>query len=84
MVGILFRKNCEGALFELKPRDMRDVASMRLNNKAITYIKMVVLIEILVYLKGLTIVFKIWEKLKATYEITTPVNQVYVIVKKCS
>ena len=63
MVGILFRKNSEGALFELKPRDMRDVASMRLNNKAITYIKMVVLDEILMDLKGLTTAFEVWEKL---------------------
>ena len=36
--------------------------------KAITYIKKVVLDEILMYLKGLTIASELWEKLKATYE----------------
>ena len=60
---------------------MIDVSLMRLSKKAITYINMVVSNEILVYWKGVTIVFEIWEKLKATYEITTPVNQVHLMRK---
>ena len=39
MLGILFLKDCEGALLEIKPEDMTDVAWMKLNKKAITYIK---------------------------------------------
>ena len=46
---------------------------MKLNKKAITYIKIVASDEILVDLKGLTIVFEVWEKLKATYDIVMPV-----------
>ena len=74
MLGILFLKDCEGALLEVKPEDMTNVAWMKLNKKAITYIKMVVSDEILVDLKGLTTAFDVWEKLRATYEITTPIN----------
>ena len=36
MLGILFLKDCEGALLEVKPEDMNDVAWMKLNKKAIT------------------------------------------------
>ena len=75
MLGILFLKDCEGALLEVKPEDMTNVAWMKLNKKAITYIKMAVSDEILVFLKGLTTAFELWEKLKATYEITVRYNQ---------
>ena len=54
---------------------MIDVACIKLNKKAITYIKMAVSDEILVFLKGLTTAFELWEKLKATYEITVRYNQ---------
>ena len=37
--------------------------------------------EILMDLKGLTIAFEVWEKLKATYEITTLINQVHLMRK---
>ena len=42
MFGILFLKDSEGALLEVKPENITDVAWMKLNKKAITYIKMVV------------------------------------------
>ena len=82
MLGILVLKDCEGALLEIKPEDMADVAQYRLKNKAITYIKMVVSDEILLDLKGLMNAFKVWKKLKATYEITTPVIQVHHLMRK--
>ena len=53
------KKHCLKSSFE----DMTDLASMKLNKKALTYIKMVVSDEILVDLKGLTIAFEVWEKL---------------------
>ncbi|KAH7288390.1 hypothetical protein KP509_31G025000 [Ceratopteris richardii] len=81
MLGILFLKDCEGALAKVKPEDMTDAAWMNLNKKAITYIKMAVSNEILVDLKGLTTAFEVWEKLKATYENTTLVNQVHLMRK---
>ncbi|KAH7297375.1 hypothetical protein KP509_26G066900 [Ceratopteris richardii] len=64
MLGILFLKDCEGALEEVKPEDMTDAAWMNLNKKAITYIKMAyikmaVSYEILVDLKGLTTAFEL-------------------------
>ena len=43
---------------------------------------MVVLDEILVDLKGFTTSSEVWEKLKATYKITTPINQVHLILQK--
>ena len=61
---------------------MTDVAWMKLSRKAITYIKMVISYEILVDLKGLITAFEVSEKLKATYEITTPVNQVHLMRKQ--
>ena len=73
MLAILFLKDCGGALLKVKPKDMTNVAWMKLNKKAITYIKIVASDEILVDLKGLTIVFEVWEKLKATYDIVMPV-----------
>ena len=69
-----FLKIVNGALFEVKHEDITDVTWIQLNKKAITYIKMVVSDEILVDLKGLTTAFEVWEKLRATYEITTPIN----------
>ena len=50
-VRFFFHKDCEGALLEVKPEDMTDVAWMKLN-KAITYIKMAVSDEFLVDLDG--------------------------------
>ena len=41
MLGILFLKDCEGAHFDVNPKDMTKVAWMKINKKAITYIKMV-------------------------------------------
>ena len=41
MLRILFLKYCEGALLKVKLDDMTDIAGMKLNKKAITYIKMV-------------------------------------------
>ena len=71
------KKHCLKSSFE----DMTDLASMKLNKKALTYIKMVVSDEILVDLEGLTNAFEVWEKLKATCEITTPINQVHLMHK---
>jgi len=81
MQGILFLKVCDGALAVVKPNSMTDDAWVTLNKKAITYIKMVVSDEILVDLKGLTIAYAVWEKLRSTYEITTHVNQVHLMRK---
>ena len=81
MLGILFLKDCEEALVEHKPEDMTEAAWTNLNKKAITYIKMAVSNEILVDLKGLASAYEVWEKLKATYENTTPVNQVHLMRK---
>ena len=75
---MLFLKDCEGALLEVKPKDMIDVAWMKLNKTVITCIK---INEILVDLQKLTSAFEILEKLKATYEITTPINQVHLMGK---
>ena len=52
MLGILFLKDWECALLKVKPKDMTNVAWMKLKKKAITYIKTVVSNEILVDLKG--------------------------------
>ena len=52
---------------------MTNVAWIKLNTKAITYIKTVVSDEIFVDLMGLTNAFEVWEKLKATYDIVMPV-----------
>ncbi|KAH7439944.1 hypothetical protein KP509_04G083400 [Ceratopteris richardii] len=59
MLGILFLKDCEGALEEVNSEDMIDLAWINLNKKAITYIKMVVSDEILVDLKSLTTAFEL-------------------------
>ena len=81
MLVILSLKDCGGALLEVKLEDMKGVAWMKLNKKAIAYIKMVVSYEILADLKGRTIAFEVWEKLKATYEITLLVNCVHLTRK---
>ena len=81
MQGILFLKDCDGALQEVKPVDMAQDAWVTLNKKAVTYIKMGVSDDILVDLKGLVYAFNVWEKLKANYENTTPVNQVHLMRK---
>ncbi len=79
--GILFLKDCDRALEAEKPEDMSEDAWFTLNKKAITYIKMAVSDEILVDLKGIATASELWAKLKATYEITTPVNQVHLMRK---
>mgnify|MGYP000249897608 CR=1 FL=1 len=61
--------------------DMTNVAWIKLNTKAITYIKTVVSDEIFVDLMGLTNAFEVWEKLKVTYEIMMLVNQVHPMHK---
>ena len=42
MLGIHFLKDCEWAVLEVKLDDIIDVAWMKLNKKAISYIKMAV------------------------------------------
>ena len=79
--GILFLKDCDGALQEAKPQDMAQDAWETLNKKAFTYIKMGVSDDILLELKGLRYAFEVWEKLRANYENTTPVNQVHLMRK---
>ena len=81
MQGILFLKDCDGALQEAKPEDMTENAWETLNKKAVTYIKMGVSDDILLELKGLRYAFEVWEKLRASYENTTPVNQVHLMRK---
>ena len=81
MLGILFLRDCEDALVEKKPESMENDAWNTLNKKVITYIKMDVSDEILVYIKGLTTARQVWEKLKTTYANTTPVNQVHLMQK---
>ena len=81
MQGILFLKDCDGALQEAKPHDMAQDAWETLNKKAITYIKMRVSDDILLELKGLRYAFEVLEKLRASYENTTPVNQVHLMRK---
>ncbi|MCO5614532.1 hypothetical protein L7F22_068815 [Adiantum nelumboides] len=81
MQGILFLKDCDGALQEAKPEDMTENAWETLNKKAVTYIKMGVSNDILVELKGLRYAFQVWEKLRANHENTTPVNQVHLMRK---
>ena len=68
ILRILFHKDCEGAIFEVKLEDMAHVTWMNLNKKAITHMKMALSDEVLVNLKGRTTAFEIWENLKATYE----------------
>ena len=82
MQGILFLKDCDGALQELKPQDMPQDAWETLNKKAVTYIKMGVSDDILLELKGLTYAFQVLEKLRASYENTTPVNQVHLMIQR--
>ena len=60
MFGILFLKDCEGALLEVKPEDMTNVEWIKLNKKAITYMKMAVSNQILVDLKGLIVSSEVW------------------------
>ena len=79
MQGFLFLKDCDRALEAKKPENMSEDASRILNKKVVTYIKMVVSDEILVDLKGLVSASEIWAKLKATYENSTPVNQVHLM-----
>ena len=74
MQGILFLKECEGVVAATKPDAMTEADWLNLNRKAIIYIKMAIADEILVDLKALPMAYEVWEKLKATYEITTPVN----------
>ena len=68
MQGILFLKECEGALAVTKPDAMIKADWLNLNNKAIIYIKMAIADEVLVDLKALPTTYELWEKLKTTYE----------------
>ena len=79
MQGILFWKDCDRALEAEKPENMSEDAWWILNKKVVIYIKMAVSDEILVDLKGLVSASEIWAKLKATYENSTPVNQVHLM-----
>ena len=81
MQGILFLKDCESALEELKPEDLSDLEWARLNKKAMAYIKMAINDDILTDIKRLDTAYAIWQKLKSTYENTTPVNQVHLMRK---
>ena len=83
-LGALFLRDCEDALMEKKPESIVNDAWHTLNNKAITYIKMIVSDEILVDMKGLITTPQVWEKLKTTYENATPVNQVHLMRKLVS
>ena len=51
MHGILFLKDCDEELVEIKPETMEDEAWQKLNQKAIAYIKMAVLDDILFKIK---------------------------------
>lgn len=81
MQGILFLKDCDDALLQTKPVNMPYEDWVRLNKRAKAYIKMTVNDDILVDIKGLDTAFAIWQKLKATYENTMPVNQVHLMCK---
>ena len=69
------------ALEAKKPENMSEDAWQILNKKVVIYIKMVVSYQILVDLKGLESASKIWTNPNATYENSTPVNQVYLMRK---
>ena len=81
MQGILFLKDCDKALEAKKPEDMSEYAWRILNKKVVTHIKMVVSDENSIDLKGLVSASKIWAKRKATFENSTPINQVHLIRK---
>ncbi|MCO5580964.1 hypothetical protein L7F22_034839 [Adiantum nelumboides] len=57
---------------------MSDEAWIRLNRKAVTYIKMAMTDETVVDLKSLTNAYDVCQKLNAVYENTTPINQVHL------
>ena len=76
-----FLKDCDSALEAEKPENMSGDACQILNKNAVIYTKMAVSDEILVDLKGLESASKIWATLKATYENSTPVNQVHLMRK---
>ena len=84
MMGILFLRDCEDGLVEKKPESMENDAWNTLNKKTVTYIKVVVSNKIRVDIKGLTTACQVWEKLKSTYENTTPANQVHLMRKLVS
>ena len=64
-----------------KLQNMSEDAWRILNKKVVTYIKMVVIYEILVNLKGMVSTAEMWAKLKDTYKNTTPVNQLHLTRK---
>ncbi|MCO5593297.1 hypothetical protein L7F22_047305 [Adiantum nelumboides] len=82
MQGILFLKDCDDALSANKPEGMSDADWTKINRKAVTYIKMGVTDDILPAIKGLDTAMAVWDKLKASYENTTPVNQVHLMRKQ--
>ena len=73
MQNILFFKDCDGVLAQVKTAHLSNVTSDNLNKKAIAYIKN------LVNLKGLTKVYDAWKKLKAKYQNIIPMNQVHLM-----
>ncbi|MCO5572758.1 hypothetical protein L7F22_026517 [Adiantum nelumboides] len=84
MQGILFLKDCDGALSANKPEGMSNADWTKINRKAVTYIKMAVTDDILPAIKGLDTTMTVWDKLKASYENTTPVNQIHLMRKLVS
>ena len=81
MQGILFLKDCDSALEAENLENMSEDAWWILIKKVVTYIKMVVSDENMVDRKGLVSAFKIWAKLRATYENIMHVNQVHLMRK---
>ncbi|MCO5591745.1 hypothetical protein L7F22_045737 [Adiantum nelumboides] len=84
MQGILFLKDCDDALFANKPEGVSNADWTKINRKAVTYIKMAVTDDILPAIKGLDTAMAVWDKLKASYENTTPMNQVHLMRKLVS
>ena len=71
--NILFFKDSDGALVQVKTAHLSNVTWDNLNKKAIAYIKT------LVDLKGLTKVYDAWKKLTATYQNIILMNQVHLM-----
>jgi hypothetical protein len=62
MQGILFLKDCEGPLREVKPKTLEDGVWITLNKKTIAQIKMDVSDEILADMNSFTIFYEVWGK----------------------
>ena len=59
----MFLKDCDQALLETKPANMLDENLAKLNKRAMAYIKMAVVDDILVDIKGLDSAYAIWRSL---------------------